>query len=78
MLELGTYLVGSRDYHCVGLIVFSEDIVGLTIEGVEHEVANSTLTPNTTRRVNNEITEDCAQVIFQRGELLVTSSRDIV
>lgn len=60
----------------VSLIPFMGPVRGLTLKGMKYELDNYELGGFNSLGVSNEIVDDCADIIFSEGYLLVIESRD--
>lgn len=65
--RFGTYL---------SLIALTDEVCGVTLQGLEYPLRNATVYRGSSRTVSNQIAEDRACISIQKGQLLVMESRD--
>lgn len=65
--RFGTYL---------SLIALTDEVCGVTLQGLEYPLRNATVYRGSSRTVSNQIAEDRACISIKKGQLLVMESRD--
>jgi thiamine pyrophosphokinase len=60
----------------VSLLPFTEEVTDLTLLGFKYPLTNYHLTQGTSIGISNEIIEAKAQILFDKGVLVVVESRD--
>ena len=60
----------------VSLLPYNGEVEGLFLKGFKYPLTNFTLKPFNSLGISNEIVDDVAEIIFEKGVLLVIESRD--
>ena len=70
-------LIAKSGYKYLSLIIDSDKVKGVDVEGCKYPLKNATLTPNDqTLTISNEIIGNCALVAVRRGGLYIIESAD--
>ena len=62
--------------HYVSFFAWGSEVTGLTLKGFHFPMENGHLTSSKTLTVSNQIEEECAEVRFESGRLLMVESAD--
>ncbi|QDP40136.1 thiamine diphosphokinase [Radiobacillus deserti] len=75
----GTHVIMKDEHHPnISFIPFTEQVVGITLEGFYYKLTNRTITWGSTLCISNKLISEKGTFSFKEGILIVIKSRDVL
>lgn len=68
--------ISDHSYPYISLLPYTEQVSGITLQGLKYPLHDATITKGQSIGVSNELSEDVAHISIKKGQLLVIQARD--